>query len=70
MKNGLVVDEYGNKYWYKDSQLHRDDGPAIEHKDGSMSWYYKGIFVGGKGTYAGMGATSSIVKTLLTRCRG
>jgi hypothetical protein len=28
-KNGMVVDEDGDKAWYKDGELHRDDGPAI-----------------------------------------
>ena len=34
MKNGLEIDEYGTKYWYKDGKLHRDDGPAIEYING------------------------------------
>lgn len=32
----------GNHYWYKDSQLHRDDGPAIECADGDKRWYQNG----------------------------
>ena len=29
----------GNKVWYVNSQLHRTDGPAIEHADGYKAWY-------------------------------
>ena len=25
------VDQYGTKYWYLNDELHREDGPAIEH---------------------------------------
>ena len=43
----------GDKYYYKDGtseskylgsskDLHRTDGPAIEHTDGSKSWYVDG----------------------------
>jgi len=39
MKNGLVVDSNGNKLWYKDDLLHREDGPAIEWANGLKYWY-------------------------------
>ena len=39
MKNGLEADSYGNKYWYQNGQLHRTDGPAIEHANGHKEWY-------------------------------
>ena len=42
MKNGLIVEKDGNKYWYKDDKLHREDGPAIEWADGSKFWYKDG----------------------------
>jgi len=29
VKNGLVVDDDGNKYWYCNDVLHREDGPAV-----------------------------------------
>ena len=44
--NGCDVDAEGTKRWYKNGDLHREDGPAIECSDGSASWYYKSIFVG------------------------
>ena len=44
MKNGLIVDQYGTKYWYKNDLLHREDRPAIEYVDGSKFWYLHGKF--------------------------
>jgi len=41
--NGIGVDKYGTKYWYKDGFLHREDGPAIEYPDGSKEWYKNGL---------------------------
>jgi hypothetical protein len=40
-KNGLIVDEYRTKRWYKDGKLNREDGPAIEY-DGYKEWYLDG----------------------------
>jgi hypothetical protein len=36
--------EYANgaKEWWLNSQLHRTDGPAIEHPDGYRAWYLNG----------------------------
>ena len=42
MKNGLNLDDDGNKLWYLNDELHRIDGPAIEWADGSKSWYLNG----------------------------
>lgn len=42
MKEGAAVDAYGNKVWYKDGKLHREDGPAIELANGEKFWYYFG----------------------------
>jgi hypothetical protein len=42
MKNGMIVDKKGNKRWYKNRRLHREDGPAIEWADGSKSWFING----------------------------
>ena len=41
----IKVDEDGNKCYYKDKRmtnLHRVDGPAIEHADGSKAWWVNG----------------------------
>jgi hypothetical protein len=32
----------GDKEWYKDDKLHREDGPAIELADGGSEWYLNG----------------------------
>ena len=31
--------EDGTKWWYKDGNLHRLDGPAFEGVDGSKAWF-------------------------------
>ena len=35
----VKVDNNGNKRWYSNDKLHREDGPAIEFANGSKSWY-------------------------------
>lgn len=32
----------GTKFWYLNGELHREDGPAIEHPDGIRKWYLNG----------------------------
>ena len=39
MKNGLIVDYIGNKRWYLNDKLHREDGPAVEYTNGNNKWY-------------------------------
>jgi len=41
----LFVDAGGNKYWYKDSLLHRSGGPAIVMADGTEQWYIDGNYI-------------------------
>jgi len=31
-----------DKFWYKNGKLHRDDGPAVEYKNGIKFWYKEG----------------------------
>lgn len=40
-KNLTRVVEYSNgtKAWYKNGELHREDGPAIEWPDGYKAWH-------------------------------
>ena len=41
----IYIDKSGNKFYYKDKEmknLHREDGAAIEWKDGDKSWYLNG----------------------------
>jgi hypothetical protein len=43
MKNGLEIDEYGNKFYYLNDQLHREDGPAAECVNGDKVWWQHGL---------------------------
>lgn len=40
MKQGLHIDEHGNRKWYQDDQLHRIDGPAYISKIFQSWWQY------------------------------
>jgi hypothetical protein len=42
MKNGKHTDSDGTQFWYKDGNLHREDGPAIIYPFGSQRWYING----------------------------
>ena len=40
MKTSTVtVGKYGDKAWYHNGKLHREDGPAIEWANGYKEWY-------------------------------
>jgi hypothetical protein len=41
---GIVVYPNGDKIWYFNGNIHRDDGPAAEFCKGSRSWYLNGKF--------------------------
>jgi hypothetical protein len=45
MKNGLIIDGWGNKYYYLNDQLHRENGPAFEDIVGNKLWYYHGQYI-------------------------
>ena len=32
----------GSKYWYLNSNYHREDGPAMEYANGAKHWYLNG----------------------------
>jgi hypothetical protein len=38
----VQVDDDGNKFWYINDKLHREDGPAVENANGSKYWYLNG----------------------------
>ena len=42
MKNGKQIDIWGDEVWYKDGELHREDGPARIHSNGTKVWYKDG----------------------------
>ena len=33
----------GNKQWFLNGELHREDGPAIERTNGDKEWYLNGV---------------------------
>ena len=35
----VKVFDNGDRYWYLNGQLHREDGPAVEYTDGTRIWY-------------------------------
>jgi len=41
-KQVFCVNRFGNKWWYLNGRLHREDGPAIEYDDGYKFWYLNG----------------------------
>ena len=40
----MEIDEYGNKRWYLNGLLHREDGPAVEYLTGTKVWYLNGKY--------------------------
>jgi len=42
MKNGLIIDEFGNKSYYLNGLLHREDGHAFEDSNGGKAYYING----------------------------
>ena len=38
----VKVSADGNKFWYLNDKLHREDGPAVEYADGDKFWYLNG----------------------------
>ena len=36
---GIVEYEHGDKQWWLNGNLHREDGPAIEWANGDKEWY-------------------------------
>lgn len=42
MSDNPVIDEYGNKRWFKDGKRHREDGPAEIRHDGTERWFING----------------------------
>ena len=35
----VKVTRDGDKFWYQNGKLHREDGPALEYANGSKAWY-------------------------------
>jgi len=39
----VKVNDAGDKFWYLNDQLHREDGPAVEYATGDKCWYLNGV---------------------------
>ena len=39
---GLVINIFGDKCWFLNGKIHREDGPAFEWSDGDKEWYLNG----------------------------
>jgi len=39
MLQGKIIDKFGTEFWYKDGDLHREDGPAVITEDGEEYWF-------------------------------
>ena len=38
----VEVDDDGDKRWFLNNELHREDGPAVECADGTKMWFLNG----------------------------
>ena len=38
----VEVYDNGDKFWFLDDKLHREDGPACEYADGDKFWFLNG----------------------------
>ena len=38
----VLVNSEGNREWYMNDKLHREDGPAVEYFGGDKEWYING----------------------------
>ena len=55
MESEAYTNELGTTTWTnRAGERHREDGPAVEHEDGSEEWYQRGVLhrVGGPAVYA------------------
>jgi hypothetical protein len=41
----VIVQDDGDKEWYLNGKLHREDGPAVEYSSGTKVWYLNGFRV-------------------------
>jgi len=39
---GILLTKYGHKYWFRNGEHHRTDGPAIEYHNGEKEWLQNG----------------------------
>jgi hypothetical protein len=39
----VKVNDYGDRYWYLNGKLHREDGPAVEYANGMCCWFLNDV---------------------------
>ena len=44
MNYDIVTNRFGDKFYYVNNVLHKDDSPAIEYANGDIHWY-KNVFL-------------------------
>ena len=44
MNYDIKIDSFGTKRYYKNNIVHREDGPAIEFRDGTRCWCQNGRY--------------------------
>ena len=44
--NGCIVAADGDKHWFKDDKIHREDGPAVEEAGGRTVWCLQNEILG------------------------
>ena len=42
-----ALEKHGTKFYFQNGKLYREDGPAVEYKDGTVSYYEGGMYLGG-----------------------
>ena len=38
----VIVHDNGDRFWYLNDELHREDGPAVELNNGNKEWWLNG----------------------------
>jgi hypothetical protein len=38
----VKVQDNGDRYWWLNGKLHREDGPSVEYANGTREWYLNG----------------------------
>jgi hypothetical protein len=44
MKDSCTIEPSGDKFWFVNDDLHREDGPACEYVNGNKCWYQNGKY--------------------------
>ena len=39
----VIVHDNGDRFWYLNDELHREDGPAVELSNGYKEWFLNGV---------------------------